>query len=77
MIHRALATKNAKRDWVLDADLKSAFDTIDHMFLLDRIGTFPGREQVRAWLSAGVVDRGRYSPTIEGTPQGGGISPLL
>ncbi len=62
---------------MLDADLKSAFDRIDHNFLLDRIGTFPAREQIRGWLKAGVVDRGRYSPTIEGTPQGGVISPLL
>ena len=77
MIHRALAGKNAKREWVLDADLKSAFDRIDHNFLLDRVGTFPAREQIRGWLKAGVVDRGRYSPTDEGTPQGGVISPLL
>ena len=77
MIHKALAGKNAKREWVLDADLKSAFDRIDHNFLLGRIGTFPAREQIRGWLKAGVVDRGRYSPTEEGTPQGGVISPLL
>lgn len=77
MIHRALAARNAKRNWVLDADLKSAFDKIDHTFLLDRIGLFPGRQQIRGWLKAGVVDRGRYSPTDEGTPQGGCISPLL
>ena len=77
MIHLALAGKKAKRDWVLDADLKSAFDKIDHAFLMERIGTFPAREQIRGWLQAGVVDRGRYSPTLEGTPQGGGISPLL
>ena len=77
MIHRALAGRNAKRAWVLDADLKSAFDKIDHNFLLGRIGTFPAREQIRGWLKAGVVDQGRYSPTDEGTPQGGGISPLL
>src|SRR6185437_2334199 len=43
---------------------------------LTRIGAFPAREQIREWLKAGVVDRGRYSPTIEGTPQGGVISPL-
>ena len=77
MIHKAVATKGAKRDWVLDADLKSAFDKIDHDFLLERLGTFPAREQVRAWMKAGVVDKGRYSPTEEGTPQGGAISPLL
>jgi RNA-directed DNA polymerase len=70
MIHRAIAGPNAKRDWVLDADLASAFDKIDHKFLLQRIGPFPAREQIRAWLKAGVVDQGRYSPTIEGTPQG-------
>src|SRR5258706_2986184 len=45
MIHLALAARNAKREWVLDADLKSAFDKIDHTFLLDRIGMFPGRDQ--------------------------------
>lgn len=77
MTHHALAARNAKREWVLDADLKSAFDKIDHNFLLERVGMFPAREQIRGWLKAGVVDRGRYSPTTEGTPQGGGISPLL
>jgi RNA-directed DNA polymerase len=77
MIHKAIAARNAKRDWVLDADLKSAFDRIDHNVLLERIGRFPAREQIRAWLKAGVVDRGRYSPTEEGTPQGGVVSPLL
>ena len=77
MIHKAVAPRNAKRSWVLDADLKSAFDKIDHNFLLGRIEAFPAREQIRGWLKAGVVDRGRYSPTEEGTPQGGVISPLL
>jgi RNA-directed DNA polymerase len=77
MIHRAVAAKGAKRQWVLDADLSAAFDRIDHDFLLDRIGTFPARKQILAWLKAGVVDKGRYAPTEEGTPQGGVISPLL
>ena len=70
MIHRAIAGPNAKREWLLDADLASAFDRIDHNFLLRRIGTFPAREQIRQWLKAGVIDQGRYSPTLEGTPQG-------
>jgi RNA-directed DNA polymerase len=43
MIHTALAGKKAKREWVLDADLKSAFDRIDHNFLLDRLGGFPAQ----------------------------------
>lgn len=67
----------SKRVWVLDADLAAAFDRIDHDHLLDQLGSFPAREQVRAWLKAGVVDCGRFAPTEEGTPQGGVISPLL
>ncbi|HET6481051.1 MAG TPA: reverse transcriptase N-terminal domain-containing protein [Actinoplanes sp.] len=62
----------SKRVWVLDADLAAAFDRIDHQVLLDRLGQFPAREHVRRWLKAGVVDRGRFAPTEEGTPQGGG-----
>jgi RNA-directed DNA polymerase len=77
MIHSVLAPRNAKRDWVIDADLKAAFDRIDHTFLLEQIGMFPGRDQIAEWLKAGVVDRGRWAPTEEGTPQGGCISPLL
>ena len=76
-IFNTVSGKTAKRVWILDADLKAAFDRIDHNHLLSRIGTFPAREQIRQWLKAGVVDRGRYAPTEEGTPQGGVISPLL
>ncbi len=74
-IFNAVSGKAAKRVWILDADLKAAFDRIDHNHLLSRIGTFAGREQIRQWLKAGVVDRGRYAPTDEGTPQGGVITP--
>ena len=76
-IFNAVSRKASKRVWILDADLKAAFDRIDHSHLLGRIGTFPAREQIREWLKAGVVDRGRYAPASEGTPQGGVISPLL
>jgi RNA-directed DNA polymerase len=76
-IFTTVARKGANRVWILDADLKAAFDRIDHNHLLEAIGMFPGREQIRGWLKAGVVDRGRYTPTEEGTPQGGVISPLL
>src|SRR6266496_5737435 len=69
-IFTTVARKGANRVWVLDADLKAAFDRIDHNHLLEAIGMFPGREQIRGWLKAGVVDRGRYAPTEEGTPQG-------
>jgi RNA-directed DNA polymerase len=68
---------NPSRKWCLDADLAAAFDRIDHDHLVAKLGTFPAREQVRAWLKAGVIEAGRFAPTEEGTPQGGVISPVL
>ncbi|HEV2375778.1 MAG TPA: group II intron reverse transcriptase/maturase [Streptosporangiaceae bacterium] len=65
------------RRWALDADLAAAFDRIGHSFLLSQLGTFPARELVAGWLTAGVVEDGRLTPTGEGTPQGGVISPCL
>ncbi len=76
-IYNTMGRKHATRLWVLDADLAAAFDRIDHTRLMDSLGLFPGRGLVKEWLKAGVVDRGRFSPTDEGTPQGGVISPLL
>ncbi|SDS60913.1 RNA-directed DNA polymerase [Streptomyces sp. TLI_053] len=69
--------KAPKRLWVLDADLAAAFDRIDHDHLMTSIGQFPARDLIRRWLKAGVIDRGRFAPIEEGTPQGGVISPLL
>jgi len=62
---------NPARRWVLDADLKAAFDRIDHHHLLGQLGGFPAREQIRGWLTAGVIDQGLFTATEEGTPQGG------
>nr|WP_328974020.1 group II intron reverse transcriptase/maturase [Streptomyces sp. NBC_00239] len=67
----------AKRLWALDADLEGAFDRISHDHLNAMIGQFPARDLIRAWLRAGVMEGGRWTPTEEGTPQGGVISPLL
>jgi RNA-directed DNA polymerase len=69
--------KNAQRLWVLDADLTAAVDRISHEHLLTSLGEFPARGMVAQWLRAGVVDKGRYAPTVEGSPQGGVASPLL
>jgi len=68
---------NKRKKWVLDADIKGAFDNIDHTFLLETIGTFPAKEMVRQWLKAGYVDKNAFHATDKGTPQGGVISPLL
>jgi RNA-directed DNA polymerase len=46
-IHMTLKGYRCQRVWVLDADLASAFDRIDHHHLIDQIGSFPAREQVR------------------------------
>ena len=70
--------RGATRVWTLDADLASAFDTLDHSHLMSAIGSFPGREMIRAWLTAGVFEPGKgFAPTEEGSPQGGVISPCL
>jgi RNA-directed DNA polymerase len=66
-----------RRLWVLDADLAAAFDRIDHDHLLGQLGRFPARELIAGWLKAGVVENGRFTPTGEGTPQGGVVSPAL
>ncbi|MBO0918093.1 group II intron reverse transcriptase/maturase [Streptomyces laculatispora] len=76
-IFNVASKKASRRLWVLDADLAAAFDRINHERLMEAVGTFPGREAVERWLKAGVMDRGRFAPTEEGTPQGGVISPLL
>ena len=63
--------------WVLDADIKGAFDNISHQYLLNTIGNIPGKELIKQWLKAGYVEAEIFSPTNSGTPQGGTISPLL
>lgn len=68
---------NAKHAWVLDADIKGAFDTIGHDYILNALGTTPGRGWVQAWLNAGYVEADIFHATETGTPQGGVISPLL
>jgi len=72
-----LARSSGTRRWVLDADIKGAFDNIDHEALMDAIGNYPGRELIRQWLKAGYMEGGVYHSTDSGTPQGGVISPLL
>lgn len=67
-----------KSKYVLDADIAKCFDRINHDKLLDKLETYPQlRRQVKAWLKSGVKDKGKWYPTVEGTPQGGVISPLL
>lgn len=72
-----LARPNKTKKWILDADIKGAFDNISHDHLLQAIGPVPGRELIKQWLKAGYVEQEMFHETEQGTPQGGVISPLL
>lgn len=69
--------KNKCDTWVLDADIKGAFDNISHKFILKKLGQIPGRELIKQWLKAGYIETNVFHTTESGTPQGGIISPLL
>ena len=45
--------------------------------LMASLGTFPARDRIGQWLTAGVIEHGWFTPTREGTPQGGVASPLM
>ncbi len=76
-IYQVVKGKDPRRQWILDADLQGAFDHIDHASVLGQLGAFPARDAIRAWLTAGVMEKGRFAPTEQGAPQGGVISPLI
>jgi RNA-directed DNA polymerase len=72
-----LSRPHGRKKWVVDADIKGAFDNIAHEALLEAIGEFPAKELIRQWLRAGYMEDGVQHDTPAGTPQGGVISPLL
>jgi group II intron reverse transcriptase/maturase len=73
--------KRKKIGWILDADIRGFFDTLDHGCLLGfvqrRIADARMHEAIQRWLKAGVLEDGIWHDVQEGTPQGGSISPLL
>ncbi len=84
--HHALATLNeviagGKMGWVLEADLKNFFGSLNHdwglRFVAHRVGDPRLMSLIRRWLKAGVLEDGKVHPNEEGTPQGGSISVLL
>ena len=84
--HHALATlteviAGRKVGWVLEADLKNFFGSLDHGWLLrfveHRVGDSRLINLIRRWLKAGILEDGELHPNEEGTLQGGSISVLL
>jgi len=67
--------------YVVDIDLAKYFDTVNHDILMDmvmmKVKERPIIRLIRAFLKSGVMEDGVMSPTDEGTPQGGNLSPLL
>jgi group II intron reverse transcriptase/maturase len=83
--HHAIAKVEEYRDagckWVVDADIQSYFDTIDHKLLMnfvtEEISDSRMLKLVEAFLRAGILEEGKLMDMNMGTPQGGVISPLL
>lgn len=77
----AVAIESRKVNWVLEADIRAFFDTIDHAwlrrFIEHRIGDERFVRLLMKWLHAGVMEDGELREVQAGTPQGGIISPLL
>ena len=67
--------------WVVDIDLEKFFDRVNHDRLMAAVAKRVADKRllkvIRAFLNAGVMENGLVSPTDEGTPQGGPLSPLL
>lgn len=84
--HRALdalavGIEKKKVNWVLDADIREFFDTLDHGWLVKfvehRVADRRVARLIQKWLAAGVLEDGRRTTKEVGTVQGGSISPLL
>lgn len=84
--HNALSTldrkiSSGKISWILEADLKNFFGTLNHewimKFVQHRIGDPRILKLIKRWLKAGVMEDGKFYTNEVGTPQGGSISVLL
>lgn len=83
--HQAVAQAQqyiaAGYSWCVDFDLEKFFDRVNHDQLMGQVAKRVGDKRllrlIRAFLNAGVMENGLVSPSVEGTPQGGPLSPLL
>jgi group II intron reverse transcriptase/maturase len=77
----AVAIQHRRVSWILDADIRGYFEHIDRSWMVrlleHRIGDRRVLRLVQKWMSAGVIENGERVDTLEGTPQGASVSPLL
>ena len=77
----AVGIERKRVNWVLDADIRDFFTSLDHgwlgKFLEHRIADKRMLRLLRKWLKAGVIEDGKWSQTLEGAPQGASASPLM
>jgi group II intron reverse transcriptase/maturase len=70
-----------KVSWILDLDIRSFFDKIQHSWLVQfvehRIGDRRVVRLIQKWLKAGIIEQGQWLEAEEGSPQGAVISPIL
>jgi len=79
---RQACTNSFNHDFAIDLDIKGFFDNIDHILLMKALRHYCKEKwvsfYVERWLKAGIMTiDGKQKPTLQGTPQGGVISPLL
>ena len=77
----AVGIERKNVNWVLDADIREFFTSLDHRWLMrfleHRIADQRVLRLIGKWLSAGVIENGEWSQTVDGAPQGASASPLL
>jgi RNA-directed DNA polymerase len=77
----AVGIEQRRVNWVLDADVRDFFTSLDHgwleKFLEHRIGDKRVLRLIQRWVKAGVIEDGTWAECDEGTPQGATVSPLL
>lgn len=78
---KALKYINEGYTFIIDVDIEKYFDTVNHdkliSILRERMNDSQTLHLIRSFLKAGVMENGLVSPSIEGVPQGGPLSPLL
>lgn len=80
-VGKALEYLNEGYEWVIDLDIEKYFDTVNHdkliSILRERINDDKVLHLIRSFLRAGIMEAGLTSPSTEGVPQGGPLSPVL